>query len=184
MTEHKFIDDEIIKGLEEELKTALVINHRFEESNDTENPEDHKFIALLSDTIKLINRQKAEIKRLEKQNAEMLISETAEFHIPMEIAFRARTAHPIFREIKSEAIKEFAERLKEIMQDCARMDFGGHTYFIIGIQPVDNLVKEMTEETEVSPHEICVVCGDQVPEGRQVCHKCETGQEFLNKRKE
>ena len=41
-------DNEIIKALEEELKTALIINHRFEESNDTENPDDHRFIALLT----------------------------------------------------------------------------------------------------------------------------------------
>ncbi len=52
--------------LQEELKTALTINHRFEESNDTENPDDHKFISLLINTIKLINRQKAEIERLKK----------------------------------------------------------------------------------------------------------------------
>lgn len=55
-------DNEIIKALEEELKTALIINHRFEESNDTENPDDHRFIALLSSTIELINRQQAEIE--------------------------------------------------------------------------------------------------------------------------
>ena len=30
----------------------------------------------------------------------------------------------------------------------------------------------------------CVVCGESVPEGRQVCGMCETGQEFLKKRKE
>ena len=60
-------DNEIIKALEEELKTALIINHRFEESNDTENPEDHKFIALLVDTIDLIKRQQAEIERLHEE---------------------------------------------------------------------------------------------------------------------
>ena len=60
-------DADIIKALEEELKTALIINHRFEESNDTENPEDHKFIALLFDTINLINRQKAEIEQWKEE---------------------------------------------------------------------------------------------------------------------
>ena len=56
----KLTDSEIVKALDEELKTALIINHRFEESNDTENPDDHRFIALLSRTIKLINRLQAE----------------------------------------------------------------------------------------------------------------------------
>lgn len=64
-------DNDIIKALEEELKTALTINHRFEESNDTENPDDHRFIALLSGTIKLINRQKAEIAELKKTIREL-----------------------------------------------------------------------------------------------------------------
>lgn len=61
-------DADIIKALEEELKTALIINHRFEESNDTENPDDHKFIALLINTIDLIKRQKAEIEKLKDDN--------------------------------------------------------------------------------------------------------------------
>lgn len=38
--------------------------------------------------------------------------------------------------------------------------------------------------TQVSPHEICVICGEPVPEGRQVCGMCEIGQAFLDKKKE
>ena len=37
--------------------------------------------------------------------------------------------------------------------------------------------------TKVSSSEICVVCGEHVPEGRQICSMCETGQEFLNNKK-
>ena len=134
MTEHKFTDDEIIRALEEELKTALVINHRFEESNDTENPEDHKFIALLSDTIKLINRQKAEIERLENENK--ILSENADtaFQDGLNEA-QDLYAEQIRREIRAEAIKEFAERLK------TEMSFGRY----IQVDQIDNLVKEMTE---------------------------------------
>ena len=36
---------------------------------------------------------------------------------------------------------------------------------------------------KVSSSEICVVCGEHVPEGRQICSMCETGREFLNKKK-
>ena len=104
-------DNEIIKALEEELKTALVINHRFEESNDTENPDDHKFIALLSNTIKLINRQKAEIEWF-------------------------ADIGKMYSEIRAEAIKEFAERLK------AEMSFGRY----IQADQINNLVKELTGE--------------------------------------
>ena len=81
---------------------------------------------------------------------------------------------------RTAAIKEFAERL------ASKVNCIPQHHFTLAqvLFDIDNLVKEMTEGTKVSPHEICVACGDQVPEGRQVCHKCETGQEFLNKRKE
>jgi len=46
---------------------------------------------------------------------------------------------------KSEAIKEFAERLKANMSNIARMEYGGHIYFCVGYDLIDTLVKEMTE---------------------------------------
>ena len=130
MTEHKYTDDEIIRALECCVTIGGCDNCPFYNNASCG-------INLRRYARALINRQKAEVKRLEKQNAEMLISETAEFHIPMEIAFRARTAHPIFREIKAEAIKEFAERLKEKIRVMDRI--------IIYGEDIDNLVKEMTE---------------------------------------
>lgn len=44
--------------------------------------------------------------------------------------------------------------------------------------------KDTNDANKVSSGDICVICGESVPEGRQVCGMCETGQEFLNKRKE
>lgn len=71
----------------------------------------------------LINRQKTEIERLEKEKDSKLV---------MCIANDIRKA-------KSEAIKEFAEKLKE--NYCFTDRWGK----IIPISTVDNLVKEMTE---------------------------------------
>lgn len=48
------------------------------------------------------------------------------------------------RTIKVEAIKEFAERLKE-HTTTARFEQGKYSYEIITAQSIDNLVKEMTE---------------------------------------
>lgn len=48
--------------------------------------------------------------------------------------------------IKSEAIKEFAERLKEEAEECGRIDFNGCTYCAVGFHHIDNLVKEMVGE--------------------------------------
>ena len=96
----KLTDSEIVKALEEELKTALIINHRFEESNDTENPDDHRFIALLSRTIKLINRLQAENERLSK---DLKNNRKAYDRLIEELA-----------NAKAEAYKEFAEAIFEL----------------------------------------------------------------------
>ncbi len=65
---------------------------------------------------------------------------------------------------------------------------------IEGLQPIEAITsvhmltlekyKDTNAPTKVSSGEICVICGESVPEGRQVCGMCETGQEFLKKRKE
>ncbi len=76
----------------------------------------------------LINHQKAEIERLKHfvDANEML---------------------------KAEAVKEFAERLKATMEDFARMDFNGSTYYCVGLRHIDNLVKEFTEERGIKHEE-------------------------------
>ena len=50
---------------------------------------------------------------------------------------------------RNEVIKEFAERIKEKMQDVARVQrSGGEIYFLIGESFIDNIAKELTEKTE------------------------------------
>ena len=113
-------DNEIIKALEEELGTALIINHRFEESNDTENPDDHRFIALLSRTIKLINRQKAEIEYcyefIEQLKKARNIWDDKCTHQNAEIERLQKLLDDkcdrCIAKDKAEAVKEFAERFE------------------------------------------------------------------------
>lgn len=45
------------------------------------------------------------------------------------------------------------------------------------------LICDEEDCTKVSSGDICVVCGEHVPEGRQICSMCETGKEFRKKRK-
>ena len=73
---------------------------------------------------KLINRQKAEIERL------------------MPFGCQVEVSKKIEKEIKSEAIKEFAERLK----NEATVD-DDSIWWIAGVD-IDNLVKEMVGDTE------------------------------------
>lgn len=88
---------------------------------------------LMRDALELINRQKAEIERLKRKNTFLLKKKCKE----------SRTATKI---IKSEAIKEFAERLKE--ESYSNSDICGYTSTVVDVNSIDNLVKEMTEEKQ------------------------------------
>ena len=80
------------------------------------NLELHNGYGLIDQTLKLINRQKAEIERLETMHSEMCIG---------------------MKVLKKKAIKEFAERLKEkkINIEIMRLPLLD--------RDIDNLVKEM-----------------------------------------
>ena len=79
---------------------------------------------ILTAALNLINRQKAEIERLEKGLMQCKLEKEMLYHVGMEI--------------KTVSIKEFAERLKK-----ERLIDRG--YEILSEGTIDNLVKEMTE---------------------------------------
>lgn len=89
---------------------------------------------LIKDALDLINRQKAEIERLREianHKCQKCVSRTIEC-------------------AKSEAIKEFAERLKENIRNAIDTYYnsygGGYYHAEDTIDDIDNLVKEITEE--------------------------------------
>lgn len=89
----------------------------------------------------LINRQKAEIERL---TAKILVKDNVNDYNTAQL----RIAREELRTAKSEAIKEFAERLKETMRleddcdyDCENCFYDCNKYMLT----IDDLVKEMTE---------------------------------------
>lgn len=91
---------------------------------------DNEIIKALSDRI---NRQKAEIERLGNQNTLLLKKKCKDIN----------TARKI---IKSEAIKEFAERLKRTSIGLEIGDGKKLKMTVVSTVAIDNLVKEMTEE--------------------------------------
>jgi hypothetical protein len=114
MPDKKLTDNEIIKALEC-CKSVIggncdacpyVCCNMYEESD------------AIKDAISLINRQKAEIERLQKVNDSFT------------------DIGKLYSEIKAEAIKEFAERLKNSADYCT-----GTIEF--DTEDIDNLVKEM-----------------------------------------
>ena len=89
----------------------------------------------------IINRQKADIERLEKEN-----SEGFKKYLLLDKRTKERYAE-LYEEakdvVRTEAIKEFAERLKKLTYPfpCA---IGAE--YAVTIRAIDDLVKEMTEE--------------------------------------
>lgn len=82
-------------------------------------------VGICDRAIDLINRQKAEIE---------------------EKAERLRNILPVVAELKTEAVEEFAERLKEHSRKMQSSDFSGEFWDrAVLVEDIDNLVKEFTE---------------------------------------
>lgn len=104
-------------------------------STDCDNCPNEKTcdeIDVVSSAIDLINRQRSEIERLQRKVL-MLYPEGSPCSMQVEVSDRLE------REIKHEAIKEFAERLKE--KAMTKWDYAD----AVDVDDIDNLVKVMTE---------------------------------------
>ena len=74
-----------------------------------------------------------------KQMAKHIFEEYADCYSEVDIKNLAKYLDGI----KAEAIKEFAERLKEKIRDVAKMEFQNDYYYLIGEPFIDNIVEEM-----------------------------------------
>ena len=121
-------DNEIIKALECCTDESYENCNECPYSTDTLSCERLK---LLEDSLDLINSLKAEIERLKKE-----VSVARDAYI----SIQDRYEHT-----KTEAYKEFAERLNEKAQiaDC----FDSYN-MVVGTHFIDNLLKEMVGEEE------------------------------------
>ena len=113
-------DDEIIKALE---CCGNIVDSTCKECAYHETYNASCVVRLMRNALDLINRQKAEILELQKR----IINWRTDMDYRPD-------------EIKSEAIKEFAERLKEKLQWDVEFDNK-----LVFESDIDNLVKEMTE---------------------------------------
>lgn len=115
----EYTDEEIINVLERCISSITCLDCPL---------ADGECMKLPVHELDLITRQKAEIERLEKEL--------------MKCKLEKEMLYQTVEEIKSEAIKEFADRLKNLWYDnrydSPDIEFD---YF------VDNLVKEMTKES-------------------------------------
>ena len=125
-------DNEVIKALE-------CCNKPIRENSYTECAFYHSGKCssnMLNATLDLINRQKAEIEEL-KDILEKVPTNAYDLQV--------EASEKLENQIKSEAIKEFAERLKRkrIALTCEEP-----VYDLFKVGAIDNLVKEMEEENE------------------------------------
>ena len=138
-------DNEIIKVFNNELKCvkrqfgSMCDNKRDCGKCDLALPDD-VVISAYESVLNLINRQKAEIESLkqiiDEQDKEIL-------KLQKRIIFWREDLNYQPEKIKSEAIKEFAERLKgyPIVENESKEI----AYLFVEVRDIDNLVKEMTE---------------------------------------
>lgn len=131
----KFTDEQIIKALECCVKTEFI--------SDCAKCKMFAFDCkdiFIENALDLINRQKAEIEELKteierKKNQNTLL-----------LKKKCKDINTARKIIKSEAIKEFAERLKRTAIGLEIGDDKKLKMTVVSTAAIDNLVKEITEE--------------------------------------
>ena len=134
MTEHKFTGDDVIKALElhSNKDVACLDKCPYAERHFCGS-------SMARDALALINRQKAEIEWLNKEVDRL--SQCVLYHD----GIVSDLEKDVFN-AKSEAIKEFAERLEAMYENDKTYDRpNAHTLVVTVFRNIDNLVKEMTE---------------------------------------
>lgn len=117
--------------------------------NDLKDRVGNKTYETLKQSFDLINRQKAENKKLKqainnfKKSKEIHRAEIESLNHDVEVLYRVKEQlKGMYKTAKTEAIKEFAERLK---RNHITKDNKGKIHLLIEYDEFDNLVKEMTE---------------------------------------
>ena len=130
------------------------IKEVFDNYHNLNGGEDPLYIAVLRDSNRIVRKAEEEITR-QQTEIEQLKFEIAKL-LPKgcPYAIQVEVSNKLEAQIKSEAIKEFAERLKSLVNQHHYMlanihnsrDFG---MFTVGIeQAIDSVVKEMTIDIE------------------------------------
>lgn len=131
MTDKKFTDEEIINALTEDLIVATNGYSAHLENGGRIDKNQEQYIETLTDSINLINRQKAEIERLKGSTIVNNIMESRR----------------IRREAKSEAYKEFADLAIQDICEKVTAPTPSESYIAERcIEQIDNLLKDMIGE--------------------------------------
>lgn len=124
-------DEQIINGVKccaKLISNCRQCSYRFNEDDEFDCEEE-----LGRDTLDLINRQKAEIEELKNRNA----------FLENEYKNQGELFWERVKIKQSEAIKEFAERLKETAYSYS--DISGYRSTVVDADNIDKLVKEICD---------------------------------------
>ena len=144
VTNKNFPDDEIVKALKHMRKNAYDGYTAHLENGGEVDKSEEKYIDILSETLDLINRQKAEIERLKAENRILFRNADTAFQDGLDE--RRELFEP---EIKAEAYKEFAERLKKrkgLFHNLGLSKAGDYYAVAVEVSTIDDLLKEMVGE--------------------------------------
>ena len=122
------------------------IKEVFDNYHNLNGGEDPLYIAVLRDSNRVVRKAEEEITR-QQTEIEQLKFEIAKL-LPKgcPYATQVEVSNKLESQIKSEAVKEFAERLKEKSFKTIRNY--GLTKDVVEVCDIDNLVKEMVGEKE------------------------------------
>lgn len=127
-------DNDITKALEccgkGDFRNCQECKYLYIEVEETANCND----VLARDALDLITRQQAEIERLKCEMGKLLPKDCA-YTVQMEVSNKLET------QIRAEAVREFAERLKEKSFETIRNY--GLTKDVVEVSTINNLLKEM-----------------------------------------
>ncbi len=141
MTDKKLTDEDVVEGLERCISTTTAeacVGCPFNKQKLCDKDQ----WTLERHALGLINRQKSEIERL-KECPKCVYEYDGEV-----TEYCVQGPCPNFKtveQIKVEAYKEFAEKLKDAAMSCL---MGGKYYKIITTRCIDTLLKEMVGEEE------------------------------------
>lgn len=119
---------------------------------------------------KYISSQEQKIKELTEENERLIVTlkmNGAPFPEGLQIVHDFCEKGK--RKAKADTVRKMQERLKEAFEHRG-------LYGVDAIERrIDQIAKEVLDGNTASDNK-CVVCGDIIPEGRQVCPNCEEGE--------
>jgi L-lactate utilization protein LutB len=140
MTDNKMTESEVM----ESLKICTTYGAKCSDCPAYVKVDRSKCKEVLKGAVEIINSKNAEIERLQKESigkCEMAIAMRNDNNLDVNCNYCIDKA-------KSEAVKEFAERLKESKYQSSDWSHGEHPY-VVEVSDIDNLVEEMVGEQNV-----------------------------------